>query len=159
MRIEPRLDLVLDRPFVFHERPISVAADSRVIWRVPLLLMLTRSCRGEKATQEQLHVLNWAVRSSDSAERLASFLAGDLRPEEAVVRFEPALNRALALARGLELLGWEGRYWTLREPAREILAAIDGDDDLMSEQKALLGGLDRLLTQKAVTELFGRGPR
>lgn len=157
MSTEQELDRLLDRPFVFQERPGPAGGDLRAVWRLPVLLMLVRACRGEKATPEQLHVLNWAVRSSESAESLAAFLDGKVRPEEAIVRFEPALDRAVALARGFELLAWNDRYWVLTERGRDLLHKVDGQAETLLMEKALLKQLPGPLTQAAVKKLLGRG--
>jgi len=154
------LDALLDRPFVFRERPVPAAADLRAVWRIPLTLMLTRACRSSQATHEQLHVLNWAVRSAESAERLGEFLAGQIRPEQAVVRFEPALDRAVALAHGFGLLTWtKKRYWALGEGTSELLTAIDEDKQVFAAEKALLSALPSQLSQAAVRRLLGREVR
>jgi hypothetical protein len=151
------LDTLLDRSFVFRERPAPAAADLRAVWRIPLTLMLTRACRGSQATHEQLHVLNWAVRSTESTERLGEFLAGKIRPEQAVVRFEPALDRTVALAHGFRLLTWrKKRYWALGEGASELLTAIDEDEQIFTVEKALLSSLPSQLSQAAVRRLLGR---
>ena len=78
-----------------------------------MVILLISHCRREQATHEQLHVLNWAVRSSDSAESLALFLSGLIPPEQAVVRYDPALDRATGLAHGFGLIVWISRYWAL----------------------------------------------
>jgi hypothetical protein len=121
-----------------------------------MLLLLVRACRGEKATPEQLHVLNWAVRSTESAESLAAFLEGKVRPEEAIVRFEPALDRAVALARGFELLAWNDRYWVLTESGRNLLKKVDGQPETLHVEKGLLKQLPSPLSQAAVKKLLGR---
>lgn len=157
MRAERDLDQVLNRPFLFRERPLPTSGDLRAVWRIPVILLLIRACRGEKATAEQLHVLNWAVRSAESGESLASFLAGDLRPEEAVVRFEPALDRAVALANGFELLAWTNRYWALTDRGKGLLTEIDEDGDILRTEKDLLASLPSPLSQAAVRRLLGRG--
>src|SRR4051794_40307362 len=101
---------LLDQPFVFRDQPRPAPSDLRPVWRVPVVVLMVRACYRERATHEQLHVLNWALRSIESAEALALYLAGALAPERAVVRFDPALDRAVALAHGFGLLEWKGRY-------------------------------------------------
>jgi len=148
-------DALLDRPFVFRERPISTTGDLRPVWRVPLVLLLVSSCRGERATHEQLHVLNWAVRSAASAEALAKFLSGTVRPDQAVVRFEPALDRAVALAHGFKLLQWKGKYWEITEGGRATLEALRSEPDALADEKVLLSQMPGALSQAAVSRLLG----
>jgi len=97
------------------------------------------------------------VRSTESAERLGEFLAGKIRPEQAIVRFEPALDRTVALAHGFGLLEWKkGRYWALGARANELLATIDADEQIFTVEKALLSSLPSQLSQAAVRRLLGR---
>lgn len=150
------LDAALDLPFVFRDRPTSSPSDLRPVWRVPVVLLLVSRCRGARATHEQLQVLSWAVRSSESAESLAAFLNGEIPPERAVVRYDPALDRATALGHGLGLIEWKGRYWTPTQAGTELLTAISEDDELLTHEKQLLDVLPKPLTQTAVAALVRR---
>ena len=156
---ERDLDQVLDRPFLFRDRPASTPSDLRPIWRVPLVVLLVSCCRGQQATHEQLHVLNWAVRSADSAQLLGEYLAGEIPPDRAIVRMEPALDRAVALARGFGLTAWKSRYWTLTDRGRELLDEIRTDESLLGREKELLNALPKPLTQASVAALFRREHR
>jgi len=153
------LDQIFDRPFVFRDQPVPTNADSRAIWRLPVLLLLVRACRGGKATPEQLHVLNWAVRSAENAGTLKAFLGGQIRPDDAVVRFEPALERAVALARGFGLLTWEGRYWKLTRRGEDLLGVIDDAEDTLRAEKEMLRDIGTPFTQAAVQRLLSRSAR
>jgi hypothetical protein len=153
---DEQLDVLLDREFIFRDRPQPAPSDLRPVWRLPIVLLLVDSCRQRRATHEQLHVLNWAVRSTTSAEALARFLAGELAPGEAVVRFEPALDRAATLARGFGLITWKGRFWELTAKGRELLEDIRADDALLAREKELLTALPKPLTQTAVEALLKR---
>jgi hypothetical protein len=85
-----------------------------------------------------------------------SFLVGAVRPEHAIVRFEPALDRAAALARGFDLLQWQNRYWMLTNRGRKTLEDLDADDEVLADEKALLAQLPGPLSQAAVQRLLAR---
>jgi hypothetical protein len=156
---ERELYAALNRPFLFRDRPTSAPSDLRPVWRVPVIVLLISHCRGKKATHEQLHILNWAVRSTSSAKLLGEYLAGEIPPDRAIVRMEPALDRAAALARGFGLAAWKGRYWTLTHNGRKLLETLRADESLLAREKGLLGGLSKPLTQTAVAALRLRTPR
>jgi hypothetical protein len=149
-------DAILDVPFLFRDRPSSAPSDLRPVWRVPVVALLISRCHRRQATHEQLHVLSWAVRSSESAESLAAFLQGHIPPERAVVRHDPALDRATGLARGFGLIDWEGRFWVLTSAGRQLLQDINADTDLLAREKQLLDVLPTPLTQAAVDALLRR---
>jgi hypothetical protein len=156
MATDERIDTLLDQPFTFRERPSSVPSDLRPVWRVPVVILLVQACRGSRATPEQLHVLNWAVRSTDSAATLSAYLAGELGPSDAVVRFEPALDRAVALARGYRFLRWNTRYWVLTADGRAVARLVESHESLLQRERTLLATLPRPLTQAAVEALLHR---
>lgn len=152
------VEALLDQPFVFRNRPTSAAPDLRPVWRVPVVLLFVRACRSQRATHEQLHVLNWAVRSAVAADTLLGYLAGDIPPEQAIVRFDPALDRAVALARGLAFIAWDKRSWALTAAGRAATLQLDEAGVLRREQ-SLLAELPKPLTQTAVLRLLQRGVR
>ncbi len=157
--VERDLDQVLDRPFLFRDRPMSAPSDLRPVWRVPVVVLLVSCCRGQQATHEQLHVLNWAVRSAGSTELLGEYLTGEIPPDRAIVRMEPALDRAVALAGGFGLTAWKGKFWTLTDSGRELLENLRTDERLLVREKKLLNALPKPLTQTAVAALLRRAPR
>src|SRR2546421_1674062 len=125
-----QVDDLLRAPYSYSQRPRPVPADGRPLWRVPYVLLLVRTCRQEVASLVQLHVLNWALRSSGGVKQLARFLAGDLEREDPVVRYEPALDRAVALAGGLGLLVFEKKLWRLTDKGRSLLEELNRDSRL-----------------------------
>lgn len=156
---EAELEELLNAPFMFTPRPKPVLGSLRPVWRIPTLLMLIRKCRGAKASLEQLHVLNWAMRDERSQHVFLAFLSGEATPDEAVVRYEPALNRALDLALGQKLVAWtDAKRLTLTEKGRDLLTSIDAQDDLLSEQKAFLERIASPVSQALVQRLLRRSP-
>src|SRR4051812_18459426 len=100
------LDLLLEEPFTFRRRPTPISAAMRPLRRIALLVLMLDKCQGGKASHEQLHVLNWALRNSESQHSLVEFLRGDGHPDKPIVRFDPSLDRAtlFAEAEGLVLI-------------------------------------------------------
>lgn len=68
-------------PFVFDEQPTTLPADLRPTWRVALLTVTLRTCRGGRSSLQRLHVLNWALRSAEGIDELRRVLQGML-PQE-----------------------------------------------------------------------------
>jgi hypothetical protein len=151
------LTKLFEVPFTFVERPQPVPGVLRPGWRIPTVLMLIRKCWGSRASLEQLHVLNWAIRDPAARDTFLGFWRGEVDPDEAVVRYEPALNRAIDLAVGLHLLDWTGaRRLALTDEGRELLAEIDQDEDVLAEEKEFLGEFTSPITQAGVQMLLGK---
>jgi hypothetical protein len=154
------LKQLLDVPFTFAQRPKPVPGSLRPAWRIPAILLLVRKCRGARASLEQLHVLNWAIRDAHGRQTFTSFWRGEIEPDQAVVRFEPALNRAIDLALGLRLLIWtDAKRLTLTEEGHELLGEIDEDDDVLTEEKSFLQSLPSSITQTGIDTILRRSRR
>ena len=153
--MEADIERYFNGPFLFRNRPAPVSGDLRPLWRVPIVLMLVRTCRQQHATHAQIHVVNWGLRSADAAQTLRGFLRGSVRPERAIVRFEPALDRTVALTHGFGLLNWDKRYWSLTVAGLRALEEVDSDDDLFAHEKRVLAGLPPV-SQADIRRLLGR---
>lgn len=150
------LTRLFEVPFTFVNRPQPVPGALRPGWRIPTVLMLVRKCRGSKASLEQLHVLNWAIRDPAAMDTFLGFWRGEVDPDEAVVRYEPALNRAIDLAVGLHLLAWnDTKRLVLTEQGNELLTEID-EEDVLIDEKEFLGALPSTITQAGVQRLLGK---
>jgi Tn3 transposase DDE domain len=91
------IDLValLDVAFDFERQPDPVPAALRPERRVPLVLLLVAKSHGAGASWKGLQLLSWVVRDPEHAELLMALREDRDIPDRPVVRFEPALDRAL----------------------------------------------------------------
>src|SRR5437588_171584 len=92
------LERVLERPFEFRERPVPTPAEYRPRWRTALVVLLIDACHGRRASWHQLHVVNWACRSLTNQQAFERLKAGEADLSDSVVRYDPALDRAIDLA-------------------------------------------------------------
>lgn len=134
----PLLERVLERPFEFRERPVPTPAEYRPKWRTALVVLLIGSCYGRRASWHQLHVLNWACRSRANQASFERLKTGDAQLGDMVVRYDPALDRAIDLALFSSLL--ERRGGDVLGVAPRGLAALNGlqDADVLTVEKAFL---------------------
>lgn len=137
--------------FTFRRRPTSVPPDIRPEWRIPLLLMMVRRCRGQVASREQLHVLNSAVLNTESRRALLAALNGHLAPRSPAVQFEPAFDRAIDRAIGLGLVAStpQGRL-ALTELGNSITDSVESEQRVFTSERELLASLPKSLSQAAI---------
>lgn len=158
---------VLESVFVFRKRPVAVDPDLRPLRRVSMLLLLVDNCRGAIANLEQLHVLDWAIRTESSRRSLIEFLMGQRSPESSIVRFDPSLDRAVCLGVGAGVLSVTTRGTSSGSiPDYRIELTIEGkaaltelDNEIFAVERSFLTALPRKLTQTDVRELFTWGLR
>lgn len=157
----------IDAPFTLKPRSHAVPGDLRIMRRVSLLTLLLNTCFGSRASLEQLHVLNWAARSKESREAFLSFLSGAIPPDQAIVRYDPALSRALDFARYEGLIQDReqpgeaaqssqksaGYRIALTEKGHQIATMLKEDDYLVDEQ-LFLDSIGRKVTQTMIEALF-----
>jgi hypothetical protein len=120
-----RLAGTVEAPLRFESRPAPLPADVRVIWRLPLLLLTLSLARGRRVSWKQLHLLSSGVRTQRGRARFVRALEDEQAPDEPVVRFEPALEAAVALAVGLGFARWvQGRRLEITAHGEQVVAAV-----------------------------------
>jgi len=148
----------LDTPFLFRDRSESIPGDLRPLWRISmLLLMLYIASRGKKSSFGRLHVLNWALRSDEGRDALLGVIDGHLLPGMVVVRIEPSLNRAVDFALGEGLVKKVGGdRIELTSTGEAEVKRILKQEELFNSEREYLEQIGKKLTEKLVSELFGR---
>lgn len=159
---------------VLHPRNQPFPGQFRTVRRLALLTLLLQACRGEQASLPQLHVLNWAVRTPDSRRAFLTFVRGEVPPDEAVVRFDPTLPRAIRYAveeqivtdreAVQEMLDGNtevkvGDYRIkLTNKGRAIAKAVE-DAGVLVDERIFLDRLTKKVTQAMVDELLKWGKK
>jgi len=129
---------LLDVAFDFERQPDPVPAALRPERRVPLVLLLVAKSHGAGASWKGLQLLSWVVRDPEHAELLMALREDRDIPDRPVVRFEPALDRALDLATGLGLLEQKAsRVFRLTDAGKRVVEELDGSDAFARERKVL----------------------
>src|SRR5260370_9697826 len=133
------IERALERPFTFREQPVPTPAEYRPKWRIALIVVLIGSCYGRRASWHQLHVLNWASRSLANQAAFERLKNGRGRPDDAVVRYDPVLDRAIDLALFGKLIERRGSgdVFALSERGLLLLNEIHRHDVLSSEKAFL----------------------
>jgi len=144
--------------FSFQRRPISLPGDLRPSWRIGLLvILLSQCCRQQRSSLTRLHVLSWAVRSKDNHDDLLTLVNHTLPPDALIVRFDPAVNRAIDLAIGEQLINRvDGSRIELSNSGRGFAEEIFADEQLYLTEKALAASLGHKVSESVVDEIFGK---
>ncbi len=149
--------------FVFRERPKSCAGDMRISWRVSVTLLALLHSRGKKSSFAKLHVLNDALRSKASRDKLESILNDEMPAYSWRLRVEPAFTRALDFIVGEGFADWSvssnRTTLSLTEKGIEAAREIEGCDDALLEERAFVNGLAGRVTEGFVQGLLLAGRR
>lgn len=155
----------VDESAVAPPRPTPLPCDLRPIWRIAVLVLILNQCRQKRATIEQLHVMNWSMRSRRAQEQFLAYLQGRKSPNEVVVRYDPSLTRAIDFALGEGIVeryekltsGDEGKAeyrLTLSTQGDKLANELITDEENFVVEKAFLRDIGQKITQTQIAALF-----
>jgi hypothetical protein len=156
-------ELVTREPAVrFRRRPVPIAPDHRVLWRVAAVVVLLRSTgRGEacRSSLRRLHVLSWGTRSDMTRAHLMEQLQATAALGGPFVSVDPALNLAIefAVGEGLVVREAHGRLALTASGsacADEIISA-----GLLASEASRAKEIKNLATEGNIKNLLRRAAR
>ena len=144
----------LDAPMNFARRADPVSPDFRPERRLAVCLLIVEKSRAGKATWKAMHVLSWALQSPKRVEMLTNLRAGTDLLDVPLVRFEPALDRALDLGVGLGLLSRDGTGpFELTSAGREALDQVR-EAGVLEREVAALAAVNGKVSNRDVERLL-----
>jgi hypothetical protein len=147
-------------PFKFQRRPTAVPGDLRIEWRVATLLLILSTCHGKKANLKQLHVLNWSIRSTKTRAAFIGILNGTQDPNTALVRFEPALNRAIDFSVGEGLTERiDGTSISLTNKGLSFISELTKQNDCLLDERTFLQQIKGKTSQKNIDNLLAESSK
>jgi hypothetical protein len=148
------IDSLFSRRFVFTKRPSAVPGDLRPLWRVSVLLLILANSRKQKATLQKIHFLGHAIRTSENRVKSEAVLSGHRPATDFVLRVDPALGRALDLARGERLVAMQrGRAYELTTKGKTLVNAIMDEPTLLLVEKGFLRRVASVATEKNISSI------
>lgn len=140
--------------FVFRARPTSLPPELRPDWRISVLLLILKiTGRAGKASLKKLHVLGWVIRHQSERDAFLQVIAGEVPADSLMIRFDPALNRAVEFAVGSKLLAFErlssgGLNIVLTERGKDSAARIAELHDCLVSEKSFLHRVGKISEAK-----------
>ena len=124
-------------------------------WGIGILLLSLFYSRGKKGSFSKLQFLAHAVRIPEGREDVRAMLQGKLRTSEISVRVEPWLNRAVALAHGLNLVEvTKGKSVSLTPKGGELALVINTQTDVFQEERTFLAEVAPSLTDDRLAKIW-----
>lgn len=139
---------------IFNAKPDAVPYNYRVSYKVSQLCLIMRICGwGDSCSLIKLQMISFALFSRDNMEKLIKF-AEDQFSAPPIVRFDPAVNKALtfAVAYGFVSQQKNGNY-KLTERGHNLAEQIKMVGDLMATEIHDLTELSKKLTEGKIKEL------
>ena len=142
---------------VFDAKPDAIPFNYRISYKITLLCMIIKLCCGRRGCSLiKLHIIATAISDLEYKKKLEKYFETHIQ-NEFVVRFEPALNRALefALADGFIVQQANGTY-KLTNKGREFATKIISDNTIFLYEKSVLEGIGDDLTEEKIRAISER---
>ena len=138
---------------VFDAKPDAVPYNYRISYKVTQLCLIMHICgRGNICSLVKLHMISFALISRINMEKLVEFAEGaSCAP---IVRFDPAVNRALTYAVAYRLIEQQpNAKYKLTDSGKRLVEQVKCVDDLMTVEINSLNTLAKKLTESKVDEI------
>ena len=148
---------LLKNGIVFDAKPDAVPYNYRISYKVSIICLLLHKCCGRRGCSLiKMHIIASALTDSQFYEKLMRFLNANLR-SELIVRFDPALNRALEYALSDELIVQQrnGTY-KLTGKGKELAKNINDDKEVLKNEKTILEDISLNLSEEIIKEISER---
>ncbi|MGW0509483.1 hypothetical protein ACWD1W_09485 [Streptomyces olivaceoviridis] len=140
---------------VFTRRPDPIPGDLRTDWRLASAVLILKRCRGNTANLEQIHVLAWALRSTQGRKVIGDWFINHRKPHGLIIRHDPSTTRTinLAVAAGLAQRN-DNSTITLTGKGDRLASILWGHPEILVPEKEFLATLPSRITQKSVNDLL-----
>ena len=134
----------------FNVRPAPVLPEHRRMYKISqILLILELSSRGGKSTLPRLQLFNWALKSRDRQERLATAAKIQSLNVQAW-GFDPALSIALRFADAEMLVNSVSTGYQITDRGKLFVEDIEKDPELLLQEKEVLRRIGKGVTEGMV---------
>ncbi|MCK7612252.1 hypothetical protein [Roseibium sediminicola] len=151
-------DFPAERRISFKRKPSPVPGDLRIGWRLSLTLLMLFTSRGKKASLAKLNLLNDALRSEASRDKLAKILRGEVSSIEWRLRVEPAFGRNIDLLIGAGLANWviaDGKAaLRLTEQGTQVAKLLSTNKEIFVEELSFLNKFSSHMTEAFVKQVL-----
>lgn len=143
-------DELMDAEFLFQDRGTQIPATRRPAWRITLIaLALKVASRASSSSLQRLHILDWAVRSSEGKHRLGEFILNGTTATTAPIRYDPAVVRALQFGAAEGLFAVEKGTIQLTAKGNNLAEEVISDGKSLVSEIAFLKTIKKSFSEKA----------
>lgn len=146
---------IISDEIVFEAKPEAVPYNYRISYKLgQLCLILAICCKRGGCSLYKLHMISTALYTKEEMRKLKEYSEGinDIYP---VIRFDPAINRAVNYALADKLIFQQANgLFRLTSKGKDFAKLINDDNQLMINEKSFLNELSNKLTENKIKELM-----
>ena len=139
----------------FINRPIPVPYNYRIVYKISkIILIIGETCKRGGCSTIKLHIVSNAISSNKALKELEKFLE-DNTNIVSIVRFDPALTRAVNYALGEQIIDIQANgKLKLNEKGKKLYEEIMNDNSIMIMEKDSLKNISNKLTEEKINEII-----
>ena len=140
---------------IFNSKADAVPFNYRISYKVSLICLIIGKCCGKKGcSATKLQMINAAVSTSKSRKELLGFINDALITEVTLIRFDPAISRAINYALADNLIYHQANgLFRLVDKGKELVENIYKDIELMNVEKNFFRELSNRLTEDIIESI------
>lgn len=145
-------DNFFNKDIVFDSKADAVPFNYRISYKVSLICMIIGKCCGKKGCSAmKLQLINASINSSKRKKELLSLIKGILVSEVTLIRFDPAISRAINYAIADDLIYQQGNgLFRLAGKGKKLIEEIYSDQTLMATEKDFFEELSNKITEEMI---------
>lgn len=148
-------DFLLTDEIIFDSKPDAVPYNYRISYKVSqICLIISMGCNAKSGCSlVKLHILANSLKTEEDIRNLLDYLSN--RKAYIIVRFDPAMNRAIKYAISDELIfQLKNGTFKLTEKGKNLVQKINKDEILLSREKEYLKKIGTRLTNEKIETLM-----
>ena len=147
---------LLSEEIIFDSKPEAVPYNYRISYKLAqLCLIMAMSCGRGGCSLVKLHMVSVGISTSVERCRLKEFANNRLSDYFTIIRFDPAVNRAVKYAVADKLIyQQQNGFFRLTDKGKKFVSNIQSYDDLLVSEKSFLAELSNKLTEDKIKTLM-----
>lgn len=145
----------INNDIIFDAKATAVPYNYRISYKISLVCLIIGKCCGKRGCSAiKLQMINAAIITSAGRKELLALASQRSINEIALVRFDPAISRAINFALSDDLIFQQGNgLFRLTEKGKLLLSEIYEDSLLMVVEKKFFQELSSKLTEELIEEI------
>lgn len=145
----------INNDIIFDAKASAVPYNYRISYKIALICAIIGKCCGKKGCSAlKLQMINAATTSKKARDELFNLIDNPFITETTIIRFDPAISRAINLAMADEVIFRQSNgLYRLKDKGKALLNVIFKDDETLAVEKQLLSELSNRLTEDIIDRI------
>lgn len=138
------------------QKPISISSNSRIFYRIIILLLImhyTGRSKNKRVPLLKIHLLVWSLQSIDRQKILLKAKESDYKASIGIWDIDINTNKALGYMYEDGLCNIDKKNYELTETGKKLVKAILKDKELFEDERDFLLSIGKSLSDKKVMKL------